>query len=141
MGGIRKLRRKNHRGQYTVEPLRQEAPFSFRKISEVILDFAGPLLDMVDDDELYESVIGFAVICWNLSFLPHQEQHAMSNAISDKLGKSDLLAYPQIENWVWIMLERKRTLFADDRRFVTDYSITGEGDHHHLLVMAVLAKD
>ncbi len=141
MSVMRKLRRKNHKGQYWIEPLRQEDAFPVRKMSEVILEFAEPILDTIDGDELFQNAISFAVICWNLSFFPQQQQLAKWNEIANEMDRSHLFSRPEIENWVWILLERKRTFFEDDRRIVADYNIIDEGDHNRLLVMSTLAKD
>ena len=141
MGVMRKLRRKNHKEQYWIEPLRQEHAFPVRKMSDVIPEFAEPILDTIDDDELFEEVISFAVICWNLSFLPEQQQLAQWNNFANEVGTSQLLSHTEIEDWVWILLERKRTFFADDRRIVMNYKVIDEGDHNRLLVMSTLAED
>ena len=140
MSVMRKLRRNKGRVQYEVEPLRgQEASFG-RKMSEVILDFAEPLLKNFDDDEDFESVIAFATICWNLSFLPEQQRQAQLNAMVDKLSKSDALLRIEMEDCAKMLLERKRAFFANNRRMVVDYEVVEEKDEHRLLVMSTLAK-
>jgi len=141
MGGLRKLRRRSRGKQYEVEPLRQKQPFPVRKMSEVILDFAEPLLDAIDDDELFENAINCAVTCWNLSFLPEKRQQKLMRAMFNKLDKSGLLTRFEAEDYVRMLLERKRILFADEKRIVVNYKIVEEEDHHHLYVMSTLAKD
>jgi len=139
MSTMRKLRRNIGRAQYEVEPLRrQEASFG-RKMSEVILDFAEPLLESLDDEK-FESAIAFAAICWNLSFLPEQERQAQLNAMVDKLSKFDALLRIEMEDCAEILFERKRVLFANDKRIVVNYKVVEEKDEHRLLVMSTLAK-
>ena len=143
MGGIRKLRRRSRSTQYAVEPLRTKLPIPDpeRKMSEVILDFAEPLLNTIDDDELFEEVIVFAVICWNLSFLPENEQKKTIRSLVDKMGKSDVLQRLRVEDDIRMLLERKRFFFADEKRMVVNYKIVEEEDHHHLYVMSTFAED
>jgi len=141
MGGMRKLRRRGRGKQYEVEPLRPQQSFPARKMSEVILDFAEPLLDALDDDELFEKAIGCAVVCWNLSFLQEKKQQRQVRAIVNKLDKSALLTRHEFEDYVRMLLERKRILFADEKRIVMNYKIVEEEDHHHLFVMSTFAKD
>lgn len=142
MGTMRKLRRRSRGKQYAVEPLRPQQSFHPRKMSEVILDFAEPLLDALDDDELFENAINCAVACWNLSFLPEKKQQRQVQAIVNELGKSDQLTRFEFEDCVRMLLERKRILFADEKRIVVNYKIVEEEeDHHRLLVMSVFAKD
>jgi hypothetical protein len=140
MGAIRKLRRQRSRPKYEVEPLRRGRTYPVKKMSEVLLEFARPMLDFVDDDELYEEVINLAVVCWNLSFLPEHEQLAKWKAITKETGRAHLFSRPEIENWVWILLERKRTFFADDRRIVADFEVIDERDRRRLLVASTLAN-
>ncbi|MCH8120519.1 MAG: hypothetical protein IIC00_12415 [Planctomycetes bacterium] len=110
-------------------------------MSEVILDFAEPLLDALDDDELFEKAISCAVACWNLSFLPEKKQKKLILSMVNELDKSVLLTRHEFEDCVRMLLERKRVLFADEKRIVVNYKIVEEEDHHRLLVMSVFAKD
>jgi len=141
MGAIRKLKRQLSGPKYEVGPLRPNIPFPGRKMSEVLLEFARPMLDFVDDDELFEDVISFAIVCWNLSFFPEHEQLTEWKTLTRNVGRAHLFSDPEIENWVLILLERKKTLFANDRRIVVDHSIVEEPDQHHLYVVSALAKD
>lgn len=141
MGGMRKLRRRSYNTQYAVEPLRPQQSFHTRKMSEVIIDFAEPLLDALDDDELFERAIGCAVVCWNLSFLQEKKQQRQMRAMVKEFDKSHLLTRLEAEHFVRMLLERKRILFADDKRIVLNYKIVEEEDHHHLFTMSTLAKD
>jgi hypothetical protein len=67
MGGLRKLRRRGLGSRYELEPLRNRDIYAGRKLSEVLLDFAGPLLDTADDD-YFENAVSFVALCWNLFF-------------------------------------------------------------------------
>jgi hypothetical protein len=142
MGGIRKLRRRSRSTQYAVEPLRTKLPVPLRKMSDMLRDFAEPLLNTIDDDdELFEEVIGFAAICWNLSFLPENEQKQTIRSMVDKLGKSDVLKRLKVENDVQMLLERKKAFFADEKRMVVNYEIIEDKGSRHLLAMSVFTKD
>ena len=141
MGGMRKLRRRSRSAQYAVEPLRSKLPIPTRKMSEVILDFAEPLLNTIDDDdELFEEVISFAVICWNASFLPEKEQKQILCSLVDKMAKSDVLQRLRVEDDIRMLLERKKTFLADDKRMVVNYEIIEERGSRRLLAMSVLTK-
>jgi hypothetical protein len=107
MGGLRKLRRSRSR-QYEVEPLRPQQSFNASKMSEVILNFAEPLLNTIDDDdELFEDVISFAVICWNISFLPEKEQKKMICSLIDEMAKSNVLLRLSVQNDIQMLLDRR----------------------------------
>lgn len=141
MGGMRKLRRRGRSTQYDVEPLWPQQSFHVVKMSEVILDFAEPLLDAIDDDELFERAIGCAVFCWNLSFLTEKKQQRQVRGMVNKLDKSDLLTRFEAEDCVRMLLERKKAFFADEKRMVLSYQVVEEKDHRHLYVTSTLAED
>jgi len=58
------------RQQGQVEALKPKE-FSYDyKMSDVILAFAELLLRYSQDDKDFENILAFAVLCWNISFLP-----------------------------------------------------------------------
>jgi len=136
MGGLRKLRRRTHRSKYEIGPLWAKTTFPGRKMSEVILDFAEPLLDAIDDDELFKNAIGCAVLCWNLSFYPEQEQQKQLRPLVNEMVRSSHLPRLEIEGCARMLLERKKALFANDRRMIVNYGVVEEKDHWRLLVMS-----
>lgn len=142
MGALRKLRRQagwRTGGEYAVEPLRPTEFPPVRKMSEVLLDFARPLLDTVDD-EGFKNVIIFAALCWNVSFLPEPKQQKDLKKIVDELSKPEPLMRPDLNAWAKALLERKKAFFAADRRMVLDYRVVEEKDSRHLFVTSTLAK-
>jgi len=140
MGGMRKLRRRSRGTQYEVEPLWPQQSFHAPKMSQVILDFAEPLLDDIDD-ELFENAIDCAVSCWNLSFLPEKEQQRHVRKILNGLGESDPMTRLEIEDWVQMLLGRKKAFFADDGRMVLSYQVVEEEGQRRLLVTSAWTKD
>ena len=143
MGTIRKLRRKSHTTKYRTEPLGHGQSSFPRKMSEVLLDFADPLLNTIDDDdgEFFEEVLMFACLCWNLSLLQEKEQKKMALSIVDEMGKSDPLKRLGVEKDIWMLLERKKDFFANDKRMVLDYKFIEEQGRPRLLVVSTLVKD
>ena len=63
------------------------------------------------------------------------------NDIVDKLGGTDASARLEIEKLVHVLLDRKRTLFAGDKRMIINYKIVEEPEGPRLLVMSTLVKD
>jgi hypothetical protein len=139
MGGLRKLRRKRRSAKYDVEPLRPAGNLHLRKMSEVLIDFAQPLLNEIDDDELFGRAVSFAAICWNLSFMPENEHQKFIRRMVRGFGKFGVFERLQMENWAHMLLERKKAFFAHDRRMLMDYKIIEEEHSHRLLTMSALA--
>lgn len=140
MGGLRKLRRRSRGSHHEAEPLRSRDIFPGRKMSEVLLDFASPLLDAADDD-YFETTIGFAVLCWNLSFLPDGERQKELEHMINEIGGTDTLFRTGVEDHTRMLLKRKQEYFAKDRRFIMNFKIVEEGNNSRLLVMSAPAKD
>ena len=141
MGVLRKLRRKGQRSEYAVEPLRSAEYMPIRKMSEVLLEFAEPLLNIIDDDRYFRLVIAMAALCWDISLHPQPEQQVHLNNLIEEMVRSTRLSREVCENCTRVLLERKRTLFADDRRIVLNYEIVENGGKERLLVMSAPAKE
>lgn len=141
VGALRKLRRKGRRSEYVVEPLRPGGFLPVHKMSEVILEFAEPLLNIIDDDRYFRLVIALAVLCWDISLYPQSEQQVHLNNLIEEMVRSKRLSREVWENCTRVLLDRKKTLFADDRRFIVNYKIVEEGGKERLLVMSTHAKE
>jgi hypothetical protein len=135
MGGLRKLRRRGLGTQYKVEPLRSGESFPGKKMSEVLLDFARPLLDEYGDDD-FQSIIGFSAACWDISFMPEEKRQKELESLLDLMEINNPADRQQVENQARMLLERKKSLFADDKRMVKNYHIVDEGGYNRLFVLS-----
>jgi hypothetical protein len=140
MGGLRKLKRKGG-GRYAVGPLRRAAVPGGRKLSAVILDYARPMIDNVDDDQ-FRVAIGIAILCWNVALSPQDDQEEQLRFLGKEMAKMAKNAPPgfadETRMWTQWLVERKKALFADDRRMVLSYTVEDSGDSHHLQVASTL---
>ena len=139
MGGLRKLKRKGV-GRYTVEPLRGR-PKSQRKekLSAIILDFARPFTDNVGDDQ-FRSVIALAIFCWNIGLLPEDQQERQLRRVVREEAEGKPAGFADdMMTWTRLLIDRKKKLFAHDRRMVMDFTIEDDGDEFHLLVASTPA--
>jgi len=134
MGGLRRLKRKIA-DRYAVEPFRGIPESEGGKLSVVILDFAQPLIDEVGDDE-FEAVIAMAVFCWNIALFPDKEQEREIRRLVKEMARGAPGHMDEIETWARRLVDRKKTLFADDRRLVVDHTIVVKGDSFHLSVVS-----
>ncbi len=143
MSVLRKLRRKAHHSEYPAVPLRAGDFIPFRKMSEVILDFAEPLLGPMDNgyDEPERETLVFAILCWNLSFMSAEEQREGIEQIVNETCRSNATCRIEIENAATMLIRRKKSCFAEDRRMVLDYNFVVEGDSQQFIVASVFEGD
>jgi len=141
MGTLRKLRRTGQMATRRVEPLIDRRLLFARKMSEVLLDFAEPVLETFDHPEDFETMITLAALCWNCSFLTANEQRKSLNNVINELGKSDPITRIEVEECIRMLMERKETVFANDRRMIANFEIVEERDGSRLVVLSSLAED
>ncbi len=141
MGTLRKLRRAGHTSKNRFEFIPWELSSYVRKMSEVVLEFAEPLLEALDDDSHFKHGIAMAVFCWNLTFLPPNEQEAAMNDIVKRMAGRDVFKRVGLREAVRAMLDRKKALYADDNRLIVNCEVVKEKSGPRLLVMSSPIKD
>lgn len=101
-----------------------------RKLSETILDFAGPLLDAgggLADERTMRVLLGFAILVWN--FVATEESRGTAGgaaALRAELGGGRIPA--DILAWGDQLVARKRGLFAGDLRMVGNWDVVRKRD-------------
>jgi len=141
MGGMRKLRRRAAGRQYEVEPLRRQESFPDRKMSAVLLDFAEPLLNAVDEAKAFQAIISFAALCWNLAFFPGRKQQKHLLSMVNRLAEADPPMRFELQDWARALLARKQTCFANDRRMIVGLDVVEEAGTDRLVVMSTPVND
>jgi len=134
MGVMRQLRKSLKQNQrYEIVKRKAEAsslgdgvrfvrPRHGKKMSDVLMEFAEPFLDPLTPMREQQDVIAIAAICWNLSFLPPEERkdclrESLAESAKDPSGK----AIDELESDVQELIERKASLFANDKRFIVSW--------------------
>lgn len=107
------------------------------KMSEVILDFAEPLLLLSDDEEFGRKAIRVAILIWNISLLPKEKQEKALQEIYADFSRPDDPDYlAGIKTMINVLMERKRTHFPDNKRTIKDYQISGSGKNYRLDIVS-----
>ncbi|MHC4678787.1 MAG: hypothetical protein ACYTEK_08820 [Planctomycetota bacterium] len=141
MSTLRKLRRTSGTSRNRFEPILLEPLPFIRKMSEVLLEFAEPLLEAFDDDSHFRDVIAMAAFCWNLTLLQPNEREAAINDIVKQMAGRDAFKRVGVREALRVLLDRKKALFADDNRLIVNYEIVEEETGPRLLVMSSPIKD
>jgi hypothetical protein len=111
------------------------------KMSKVIVDFAEPLLDQVEDDRAARITLGMAIVAWNAALLPDTErEEVMAPFLRNLEGEAGSLLAKEADQVFHMLLERKRALFADNARAILGYEIVEGGEGLRLNVASTLAE-
>jgi len=108
------------------------------KMSDVIHRFAEPLQD--ENGDVPANMLRFAILVWNASLLPKDEQkEAIRDIIKALPGKEKGLREGALFA-VGILLERKKKYFSENKRIIIDYDITETKDMLNLNVVSTVPK-
>ena len=104
------------------------------KMSEVLLDFVEPLMEFNKDDNSFKKIIILSILVWNLCLNPEDEQEKLKKEIINSMVDEDPETCDTIAQIVEMLMERKRTEFADIKRSIIDYEIVNTEDGPRLNV-------
>ncbi len=106
-----------------------------RKVSEVLMEFAEPWLDEARNDDQRKTVIGIAVLAWNMAEFPEPERwEGVSPEFAEKFGEP-------VKAILREMIARKLALYPQETRSILDYEITGNGDSTRVEVVFSLLPE
>lgn len=108
------------------------------KMSEVLIDFARPLLDAAENAQAMEKALTLAIVVWNASLLPEASQKDMIQKIVEATSSSGFKEDEEIgRSYVDMLLKRKRSYFSHCQRMIAEWHFEKEGDDLHLNVASV----
>jgi hypothetical protein len=107
------------------------------KMSEVIPKFAEPLIDSAgDNDEAYKNAVAMAILVWNASLMPEDEQDSFLNEMIEDISGSSAEDYAMSLQIIDMLLDRKRKYFKENNRFIVDFEIRCTENDRHLSVVS-----
>ena len=113
------------------------------KMSEVIIDFAQPLMDAATSPAAQKSAISTAIISWNLSLLPKKSQSDQISEIKkilDSSNNSDHFSNEGLYIFNYL-IARKKSLFPEINRMIVDYELVETPKGFHLNVVSNILKN
>jgi hypothetical protein len=139
----KKLRRQQTAAQRAlVERLKQTLPDerikvvkrrTGRKVSEILMEFAQPWLDEARNDVQRKTVVGLAVLAWNMALTPEPEP--FEGNFEEQLGETGKAILNE-------MVARKLALYPGETRPILDYQVTGSQDNLRVeVVFALLPQE
>ena len=133
------IKRKAQASTATLRTIQTEYPTEYvsaNKLSEVILEYAEPLMNVADGSELEERAIRMSVTLWNASLLPKQKALETMEPALDDMAKGDQLLKSEFHMMFELMYNRKQSLFPNDTRFIVDYTLEENDESFHLQVVS-----
>ena len=114
-----------------------------QKMSEVLLDFAKPLLDSIDllNRLALESTLQMAIVVWNYSIMIDKPSGNPVDAAEKKSMEAMMtkaFGGPIGESVLKTLLDRKRSLYPDNKHSITDFDIKWDdcAGSYHIVVMS-----
>jgi hypothetical protein len=132
---IAKARARSRGGDVVVFP-------SEVKMSEVIIEFAEPLMERAMNYEDEKKALTMAIGLWNLSVLPLEKRAEEIETLIGALGgsESDPENDAENRNLIQLFIDRKERLFPDIERLILDYDMVETPKGLHLNVVSSLSE-
>lgn len=104
------------------------------KLSEVIIDFAAPLLEKCLSFKDQRKMLSFSILVWNMCVVPQIEADKLKEILHEKICKGDHQAIKEMDEIMGYLIARKKRLYDDDKRFIVSYNIAHTKKGFHLEV-------
>ena len=119
-----------------------EDPEGQAKMSDVLTAFVEPYKDEEMTLSQRQSLLGLAVIAWNLALLPKdQRKSALKEIIREVLKGEDPLFQQETREIINEMVAHKDKVFADYQRYIVSYQLQDLGTEYHLTVASTLPDE
>jgi hypothetical protein len=109
-------------------------------MSQVILEFARPLLDSVDSDVETRNALAFAVLAWNASLLPQDRRSELIQEVQQRYSAfarsgGGVVAIQEVFS---DLIRRREQAYPDVRRLILDYHIRQSNGRRSLDVVSTM---
>jgi hypothetical protein len=108
--------------------------YNGNKLSDVINEFAEPLLEKCSSFREQEKMLSLSILVWNMCVTPQEVADNIKKDLHEKICKGDKQTIKDMEEILQYLIVRKNSLYKDDKRFVISYNITKIKDGLHLEV-------
>jgi hypothetical protein len=106
------------------------------KMSEILIDFAQPLLELVDKEKL---MLALAMAAWNIAIFPEEDRNAKIDELVTKcLPQDDPQFLEMIKAVIGNLVLSKLKMYPDNERILLGYEFIESGDKRTLNVMSTM---
>lgn len=111
-------------------------------MSQVILDFAAPLLETCSDEASERKAISLAIYVWNTAMLPEPQ---CRRTLDDYLKESQKVIPPEelktLSDYIDRLVQTRRSRFANNRKKITNCTFGDYGPDRHIEVGYTMEKE
>jgi len=119
-------------GSVIVEPKGRD------KMSEILIDFAEPLLELVDNEK---AMLTLAMTAWNIAIFPEEDRDAKIDELVIKcFPQDDPQSLEKIRAVVGMLVLRKLKMYPDNERILRGWEFIESGDKRTLNVMSTMRR-
>ena len=112
---------------------------SGEKMSETLLAFLEPFQKDATTQDAFERLVAVGATAWNAALFPQDKRKALideiSKAIEESAGKEGAEVYRDLINE---LIKRKERYFANNKRLIASYEVTGDKGNFHLAVASIV---
>ena len=112
------------------------------KLSQSLIAYAQPVLRPLGPgahNDMYRSAFSFAVLCWNLGLLEHQDGPASTTALRAQMTAMIADAPPKEQDEIKSVFEKlladRVAVYGDDPRLIVDFDVKDRGNSYDLSVV------
>jgi hypothetical protein len=120
----------------TAHPMPAENPTpDLEVMSQVIMEFAAPLLETCPDEASERKAISLAIFVWNASLLPEPERRSTLEGYlaqcKEALPEQEVA---KLSGYIDQLVQSKLTRFAENQKRITNCTFGDFGDNRHIEV-------
>ena len=113
-----------------------QVPPSKEKMSEVILDFLEPIINLCEAEENLDKAVGFGILVWNASLLPRKQRRETIEEFTKAWGFENQEMRSDFKYFFKFLLKRKKRYFSENKRIIVDYQFSRVGKKLMLYVVS-----
>lgn len=112
-----------------------------KKMSEVILEFAWPIMENCESFKEQERIINFIIPVWNICVMPEDEQKEATEKLVDIMVRDNMGDRLFCRGMLNLLFEKKEKDFADKNRPIVSYVFSMKDGKPWLDVASIFTMD
>ena len=121
----RRAKRLERRGRPGGEPIVIVSPPGVEKMSEVLEEFVEPYMEECETSESMEKLLSLGMVAWDAALVTGSQREELLNSTLAELPAE---AREDARSILLVLIHRKETYFADNKRFILSFELVPGAD-------------